>query len=58
MRIGAGEEQADAPGVAQDHRADLEQLEPDGLDLRPGQFGAGQAESADGLHQDIGTGGK
>jgi hypothetical protein len=56
--IGAGKEQADAPGVAQNHRADLEQLEPDGLHLGPRQFGAGESESADGFHQPIGAGGK
>lgn len=58
VRIGAGKEQADVPGVAQNHGADLEQLEPDGRHLRTGQFGVGQSEAPDGLHQDIGAGGK
>lgn len=49
VRIGAGKEEPDAPGVAQDHRADFEQLEPDGRHLRPGQFGAVESESADGF---------
>ena len=30
VRIGAGEEKADAPGIAHDNRAYLEELEPEG----------------------------
>jgi len=37
-RKGAGEPDPHPPGVSGDHRADLEQLEPDRANLRPSQL--------------------
>ena len=37
--IGAGEQQPDASGIAEDHCADFEQLQPDRADIGAGQFG-------------------
>ena len=42
--------------IAQNHRANLEQFEPDGGDLCPGQFGPFQPQAPDGFHQHIGGG--
>jgi len=44
--VGTGTRQAgaDAPGVAPDDSADLQELEADGAGLSAGQFGAGQAQ--------------
>ena len=54
MREGAGEEEADAAGVANDDGADLEQTTAQDPDLSAGEFGAGQADGAQSLQQHIG----
>ncbi len=43
-----------APRVADDHRADPEQLEADGAGLRAGHVGTGERDASDRLDQDIG----
>jgi hypothetical protein len=58
MGIGTGEEQANAPGVTQGHRADFEEFEPDRRRLCPREVGSRQTEAADGLDQDVSAGGK
>src|SRR5512133_635358 len=49
MLIGTGTRQAkaDAPGVAPDDGANLQQLEADGASLSAGQLGAAQAQPPD-----------
>ena len=47
------EQNAHAAAIAQDGRADLEQLYPDRSGGRPGQFGTGQGDLAQTLHQRI-----
>src|SRR5487761_2292443 len=54
MREGAGEEEADATGIAHDDGADLEQTAAQDLDLSASEFGAAQADGAQSLQQDIG----
>ena len=54
MRVGAGEQEAHAPGITQDHRADLEQLQADRRHLGPGQLRALERQPADPFHQHIG----
>ena len=54
QRVSAGEEQLDATGIAEDDRADFEQLQADGEDLGPSQQGPLQSDTADGFQEDIG----
>ena len=56
--VGAGEEQPDAAGVAHDHGADLQELEPDSGRLRFAQLGPVQADAPDGFDEHVGRGGK
>ena len=53
MGVSAGEQEANTPGVAQDHRPDLEQLQTDRRHLRTRQFRALECQAADPLHQYI-----
>ena len=46
---GAGEPNSHAPGVSCDHRADLEQLEPDGTNLGASQLGGLEALTTQGF---------
>ncbi len=55
---GAGQKEAHAAAVAQDHRADLQELQTEGARLGAGQFRAGKGEAADGLDQRIGESGQ
>jgi len=50
---GARQEEGDAPGVAPDHGADLQQLEADRANLGAGQRGGGQAQPPDGGEQAV-----
>ncbi len=54
--VGAGgrEMERDAPCVADDHGADLEQLQADGPGLRAGHVGTLEREAADRLDQAVG----
>jgi len=54
MWEGAGEEEADAAGVAHDDGADLEQTAAQDPDLRAGELGAGQADATQSFHQHVG----
>ena len=58
MRKGAGEEEADAAGVAHDDGADLEQTTAQDPDLSAGEFGTGQTDGAQSLHQHVGERGE
>ena len=53
IRITAGQQQPHPPGVAQHHRADLQQLQPDRAHLRPRQFRSGQTQSPHRFQQHI-----
>ena len=58
VRAGGGEVDFHPPGVANDHRADLQKLQADGAGLGPGHLGAGEGEAADRLDQAIGEAGQ
>lgn len=58
VAIGTGEQQANAPGVAQHHCTDLQQFEPESYHLRVGQFGVFPRQTADCLHQRVAHRGK
>ena len=45
--------EAHAPGFADHHGADLEELEADGGTLDAGLFAAHEPQAADGVHQSI-----
>ena len=47
MWVGTGEQEAHTPGIAQDHRTDLEQLQADRLHLSPGRLRALERQPAD-----------
>jgi len=54
VRTTAGEKEADAAGVFQDHGADLEEFQADGADIGLSQFGALQGDAPDRLDQRVG----
>ena len=56
MWKGAGEEEADAAGIAHDDGADLEQTTTQNPDLSTREFGAGQTDAAQSLQQYVGEG--
>ena len=58
MRKGAGEEEADAAGVAHDDGADLEQATAQDPDLSAGELGTGQTDGAQSFHQHVGERGE
>ncbi len=58
VRAGGGEMEFYPPGVAEDHRADLQELQADRAGLGPGHLGPLEGQTADRFEQAIGEAGQ